>query len=272
MTETFDAAWLALREGADHRARSTDLLFRLERWWAERGASAVLDLGCGTGSNVRWLAPLLPKPQRWTLVDNDAALLARIAAPESDVLIRVVQGDLAVEGLAEIAAAHLVTASALLDLVSESWLERAADACAAAGCAALFALNYDGAIEWGGDADAADALVREAVNEHQRRDKGLGPALGPGAARAAEALFRRRGYHTLLMPSPWTLGPAEADLARALVDGWASAADEQRPAQAREVHAWTERRRATLAGSSFTLVVGHEDLLALPPAVPARRS
>lgn len=264
MTEAFEAAWLALREGADHRARCAEVVPPLEHWWTGRGASTVLDLGCGTGSNLRWLAPRLPKPQRWTLVDHDGALLAHVQAPEAGVSIRGVEGDLAVEGLSEVAAADLVTASALLDLVSEAWLARLADACAAAGAAALFALSYDGAISWEGGADAGDALVRTAVNEHQRRDKGLGPALGPAAARTAEALFRARGYRTRLVPSPWTIGPGEADLARALIDGWAAAAAEQRPARVGEVRAWAERRRKTVAASALTLRVGHQDLLALP--------
>ena len=295
MTETFDPAWLALREDADHRARSAELVDRLEGWWRARGASAVLDLGSGTGSNLRYLAPRLPGAQRWRLVDHDAELLARVQWQERqewqdvDVVVRTVQGDLEDVALAEVGAAHLVTASALLDLVSERWLSEVTDECAAAGCAALFALTYDGTVEWaaGADAesagsagvgaagvdaatvvapgvDAVDALVRRAVNDHQRRDKGLGAALGPAAASTAEALFRARGYTTWLAPSPWRLGAADARLVLALIDGWAAAACEQSPADAEAVQAWAERRRATVARLDFALTVGHQDLLALP--------
>ncbi len=39
-------------------------------------------------------------------------------------------------------------ASALLDLVSEKWLERLVDRCRHGSCTALFALTYDGSIEF----------------------------------------------------------------------------------------------------------------------------
>ncbi|MEX2047657.1 MAG: class I SAM-dependent methyltransferase [Chloroflexota bacterium] len=278
--ETFDPDWLALREPADHRSRADDLLPPLRAWWAARGASTVLDLGSGSGSNLRYLAPVLGRPQRWTLVDHDAGLLAHVSEPGGDVRVHTVRGDLAREGLAAVPGAHLVTASALLDLVPRAWLAELVDACAAARCGALFALTYDGRIEWsvggtGADTtpaaraeDPLDALVRDAVNAHQLRDKGLGPALGPAAAHAAGELLRRRGYRTWLSSSPWVLGPSESALADALVTGWAGAAAEQRPADATHVRAWAEHRRETVARGEFALLVGHLDLLALPAAEP----
>ena len=264
MTETFDAAWLKLREGVDHRSRAADLLPDLRDWWIAGGYSAVLDLGCGTGSNLRYLADKIPGCQTWTLVDHDAALLAHVEAPRDDVVVRPVQGDLAGAGLEEVGPAHLVTASALLDLVSKSWLSVMVDACVGARCGALFALTYDGRIEWSGEGDPFDASVRDAVNDHQRRDKGLGPALGPTAGRTAEEMFRRRGYRTWLSPSAWRLGPKEVALAQALVEGWATAAAEERPADADAVTGWAARRRASAERSDLDLLVGHQDLLALP--------
>jgi SAM-dependent methyltransferase len=264
VSETFDAAWLELREDLDHRSRATGVLAPLQGWWTARGATAVLDLGCGTGSNLRYLAPRLPGPQQWTLVDHDADLLTRIRAPNREVGVRPVRGDVATEGLAAVQGAHLVTASALLDLVSEAWLVALVDACATAGCAGLFALTYDGGIEWSGGGEPLDAIVRDSVNAHQRRDKGLGSALGPTAAALAERLFRERGYRTWLLPSPWRIGPRDAAVASALVSGWAAAAAEQRPDQSGAMRAWVGRRTATVARGDFGLVVGHLDLLALP--------
>ena len=42
--------------------------------------SVIHDLGCGTGSMGRWLAPLLPGPQHWVVHDRDADLLEVAAA------------------------------------------------------------------------------------------------------------------------------------------------------------------------------------------------
>jgi SAM-dependent methyltransferase len=269
-SETFASDWLALREPVDHRSRAATLVAPLARWWHARGGARVVDLGSGTGSNLRWLSPRLPGGQEWTLVDHDAALLDRgreLAVERVAGVGRVerVQGDLAHEGLAAARSADLVTASALLDLVSEAWLGGVVDACARAGAAALFALTWDGAIGWGGAAEENDALVLDAVRAHQRRDKGLGPALGPTATEAAVRWFERAGYRVSVDASPWVLGPDDRALARALLEGWTDAAIEERPADARRIRTWAAARREAL-GHAFEVTVGHVDLLALPPA------
>lgn len=275
--ERFAADWLALREPADHRARSAELAALAAEVLASEALASeeltsgrlpadrpvrVLDLGAGAGSNLRWLAPRLQlrleRPQRWTLVDHDAALLARAGGD------RRVCVDLDSGALDLVTGADLVTASALLDLVSERWLLRLVDSCAAAGAVALFALSYDGIVAWGGPPDPLDAVVLEAVNEHQRSDKGLGPALGPEATQVAAAAFARCGYRVRTRPTPWRLGAADAELARQLLQGWATAAAERRPGRRDEIEGWHRRRLGTIESAGLELTVGHLDLLALP--------
>ena len=269
MSETFTADWLALREPADHRSRADGLLSELGAWWGKAGGSRIADLGSGTGSNLRYLAPRLSGAQEWTLVDHDAALLARAEPVGRVTKLERVPGDLAQEGLEVARHADLVTGSALLDLVSETWLTRLADACRSTRCGALFALSFDGLIEWS-DSDPDDRLVRDAVNAHQRGDKGLGPALGPTAGEVAERRFRAAGYRTWRVPTPWRLGSGDAALARSLVDGWARAAEEELPVRAGRVQTWAERRQRTIREGAFLLIVGHVDLLALPGDVASQ--
>ena len=279
--ELFDAGWLALREPVDHRSRAAALVPILQAGWKGGGWSRILDLGSGTGSNLRYLARRLRGTQEWTLLDHDSALLARVEVPEPIRMVNWVHGDLTDLGLKAVGEAHLVTCSALLDLLPEDWLRRLVNACCGTACGALFALTYDGEIRWSASERAAhlghstsdevedpdDIPVRQAVNAHQRRDKGRASALGPAASTAAEAFFREAGYRTWRLPSPWRLGPEDGDLARALVDGWERAALEleQRPGRVRRIHDWAERRRQTIAAGDFTLTVGHQDVLALPP-------
>ena len=271
MNPSFDAAWLALREPADHLARSAALLSPLDDRWRALGWTRILDLGSGTGSSLRYLSPRLSIPQEWTLLDRDPVLLSQAAAPRVGVTLTRIAGELADEGLERVRTAHLVTASALLDLVSERWLQELTFACCSAGCGILFTLNYDGGISWandgiGGeeDGDPRDELVRDAVNLHQHRDKGLGPALGPDATPVAEALFRDAGYETWSAASPWRLGRQDAELVAALIEGWEMAASEQRPEDAHHIRAWAERRKRSVWAADFGLQVGHFDLLALP--------
>ena len=72
----FPASWLALREPADHAARSTTLVGRIAETLPADGVIRVLDLGSGTGSNLRYVAPRLRQSQEWLLVDRDHDLLA----------------------------------------------------------------------------------------------------------------------------------------------------------------------------------------------------
>ena len=81
----FSAQWLALREPADHRARDRTLQNKVCEQLAnvartEQRAVRLIDLGCGSGSNLRALATSLPEQQHWTLVDYDPLLLAAARA------------------------------------------------------------------------------------------------------------------------------------------------------------------------------------------------
>jgi SAM-dependent methyltransferase len=250
---SFTAEWLALREPADAAARSEALAAA----FAGR-VRRVVDLGAGSGANVRYLAPRLGGVEEWLAVDRDERLLAAVRAPPAGRLATLPH-DLATR-LDELPLAEgdLVTASALLDLVSMAWLRRLAARCAAVRAGVLFALNYDGRIEWS-PADESDARVRELVNRHQLGDKGFGPALGPGATAAALEAFAAAGYEVRAEPSDWTLGPESATLQRALIDGWIGAGIELAPAEERLLRCWGERRRSD---TRSRLRVGHMDLAA----------
>ena len=73
--ESFSADWLALREPADTAARSESLTRLAGARLSLRGRVRAIDLACGTGANVRYLAGRLPMSAAWTLVDHDRALL-----------------------------------------------------------------------------------------------------------------------------------------------------------------------------------------------------
>jgi SAM-dependent methyltransferase len=245
----FDVRWLDLREGADHAARDKALRVAAARSVPPGGL--VVDLGCGTGSTLRALQPRLAEGVRWRLVDNDARLLAvaRNRHPEAETAV----ADLAA-ATAPIEDADLVTASALLDLVSAEWLGALSQRLNGGLYAAL---NYDGAVSWT-EPHRLDAEVMTAFNRHQEGDKGFGPALGRRAVRTAMDLLGARGFKVRTARSAWRLGAAELLLERELIGGIAQAAVEAGCDAARD---WGAIRKA-LAGRGC--VVGHLDLLALP--------
>jgi hypothetical protein len=259
---SFGAAWLALREPADHAARSVRLTRAIVEAIGPDPAPPILDLAAGTGSNLRYLTGHLPGA-RWLLVDRDRALLARVAQTAA-VETRVV--DLASPSGLErtlFAGRALVTASALLDLVSEAWLHALADRCAPHRSTVLFALSYDGRIECS-PGDEHDAAIVALVNDHQRTDKGFGAALGPDATACAERCFVDAGHHVERARSDWVLPPDARELQRQLIDGWARAATAIAPSRAATIDGWRTRRLAHVAANRSRIIVGHEDLMGVP--------
>jgi hypothetical protein len=246
--------WLALREPADAAARSVELAERLRARLPETPELVIHDLGAGTGSMGRWLAPLLPGPQRWVLHDRDADLL-----PAASETVQVRRGDITRLTRDDLAGAHLITASALLDMFTADEVERVVAACA--GTPTLFTISVTGRVELD-PPDPLDAAIMEAFNAHQRRTAGGRTLLGPDAVEATIKAFGRHGVEVLVRPSPWRLGPGHAALTAEWFRGWLGAACEQEPGLLGPAQEYGRRRLAEAAAGRLGVVVHHEDLLA----------
>ena len=259
---SFSAEWLELREPYDLRARNRTVLDAIVELLAGRPSVAIVDLACGTGSTFRALGPRIMARQDWRLVDNDLSLLARIPRSSRNVTVTAVPIDLNRDLEAAFdSPADLVTTSALLDLVSDDWLNRFVVEVAARRLPVYAALSYDGRVELA-PVDPFDQRIVDAVNRHQRTDKGFGPALGPSAAQTAIAAFERVGYQVTHGLADWKLGPEDREIQTEILSGWAAAArqigDPPRP----QILDWFKRRRELIASGLSSLRVGHIDLLA----------
>jgi hypothetical protein len=113
-------------------------------------------------------------------------------------------------------------------------------------------------------ADPFDDAVIAAVNRHQRRDKGFGPALGPTAAGAAIARFDSVRYAVVEGPSDWVFAPHDHEIQMDVLAGWASAARELGKLPLGDIVAWLTRRRDLIAAGRSTMRIGHMDLFARP--------
>ncbi len=276
----FSAVWLALREGADRRARSATLDEAVAQALASEPMPRIADLGAGTGATLRALAPRLGPLQHWVLLDHDPALAeaarARLsseadgARKEGEDLILDLSGrairvsfaavDLAADPAAALAfAPHLVTASAFFDLASADWCRAFAAAMAEAGVMVHAALTCDGRDDWR-PPHPADPAIATAFRRHQGRDKGFGPAAGPEAGGVLASAFTALGYEVRTEDSPWQLGPDERTLISTLAEGTARAACETGAVEPETVAAWEAARKAAAACR-----IGHVDLFARPP-------
>jgi hypothetical protein len=263
-TPRFSSQWLGLREGADADARAQELVDQL----AGVPRPVILDLGCGTGSMGRWLAGRLPGPQHWIMYDRDPALLEHAAAHMPDatadgsgVTVQTRHGDITRLTATDLAGASLITASALLDLLTVQEVTGLAEACAGARCPALLTLSVVGRVAFT-PSDPLDAELTAAFNAHQRRIDGGRLLLGPDAVDAAADAFTRLGATVLVRPSPWRLGAQRAALTVQWLRGWVDAACTQQPSLAGPGAAYLRRRLAAAEAGELSVMVDHGDLLA----------
>lgn len=283
MTEPFDPDWLALREGFDARARSLALIRRLLSTLPAH--PRLLDLGAGTGSLFRFLAPLIGRAQVWTFADADTELLREafrttaewaealgwaVTWPGRALLVHTPGGAWRIEGLAldlaeaptglPLARTDTVLCSAVLDLVSARWLDRLA---AGLRTPFLAGLSVDGRDAWW-PRHPADATVATGFRRDQRRDKGFGPALGLHAPSVALRAFAARGFAVASAPTDWRVPRPALRMTQALVRGTADAARRALPVHHAAIAEWEAARMQQATQGRLTIHVGHRDILAVP--------
>jgi hypothetical protein len=211
----------------------------------------------------------------WLSVDNDVALIAeqpaQLRRADFSCTLTPLRTDLATQLHAlPFAGCNLVTASALLDLVSASWLDQLAWHCAEAGACVLFALSYDGRMECL-PRDSDDEWLTALINRHQQGDKGFGPALGPDAIVHACKAFAALDYSVHTAVSDWAIEPQSVQLQSELIDGWIAAACEIAVEDEFRVMEWGRRRKAHLLAGRSHLRVGHRDFIAYPTRAAGSR-
>lgn len=284
----FTAGWLEVREPADHAARSMQAPLVLAQRFAERareraqGPVRLVDLAGGTGSSIRFLAPVIRGEQHWAVWDNDGSLLARLhdscrfwaqkqgwdTGLRGDTL--VVGGpdlSLSISGVARDLREHLdlsgfdgVSCAALLDLVSPFWVEGLIEALERAGHPPLLcSLVADGAWSWTPILPDDRAICRLFARD-MGTDKGFGPSMGYEAAPVAMEMLRACGYSVDQVASPWHIGSDALELQICLLDFQAAVVDGAGGAGTERWRDWLTARRGLLGRQK--LRVSHREILA----------
>ncbi|WP_243062830.1 SAM-dependent methyltransferase [Humibacter sp. RRB41] len=261
------SSWLALREPEDARSRSMQLALAAATRLGDPPI-VVHDLGSGTGSMMRWLAPLLPGPQTWVLHDWNASLVASARDERMPVdrdgrplSVRTSVGELEHVDGDDLRGASLVTASALLDVLTSEEVHAIAAASVAAGAPVLLSLSVTGRVDLI-PRHPLDEAFQNAFNAHQRRSADGRRLLGPHAVAVVRGLFLEAGWHVRPVETPWRLGPHDARLLAEWFDGWTDAALEQSPHLHDDASDYLDLRRAQLTDGALSAVVHHRDLLA----------
>ncbi len=241
--ENFDPDWLALREPVDHATRSRRLEGLLAARLTDRERVRVVDLGAGSGSTLRHLAPRLQElgvaaEQEWVLVDHDEDLLARaLATPvPAAASVATATADLADRDAVRdvLSGADVVVGSALLDVLPAPVATGLVEVLSTLDPrpAVLFVLTVAG----GATSEPEVPGVAEGFDADQRAH-----GLGPDATGHVADAFAAHGWSVEREATPWRL--STSPLLDAWAEGWFAAAGV--PAQ-----------------PLSAAVVPHEDLLA----------
>jgi SAM-dependent methyltransferase len=273
------ADWLSLREPADLAARNPAVLAACAEAFAGRQSVEVHDVGAGTGAALRAVAEKLPRRQRWILIDRSATHLrhartslfnwADTSHDEGDSLhlmirdhcIEVVlcERDLAAGADFSSGRADLVSASALLDIMTADWLEEFIATLIRLRVPVLATLTFDGTVV-ADPPHALDAAVAEAFRQHQQRQQALGRMSGPRAADLVEGRLRDAGFDVVAGDAPWLIDGQMPALKQSMIDGIAAAAGEMALLAPESIANW----RADRSRDTRLLTIGHRDLFAAP--------
>ena len=284
----FSSDWLAQREPLDAAARDAGLAHDCAAAIADT-PRRIIDMGAGTGANLRVLAPLIGGNQDWLLIDNDQALLiaqrreiAHWAAQHGwgvseeatgalELTVgparwRVRSQQLDLQGSLEQVALQDcdgVTTTAFLDLVSLDWIDRLCRMLSRSPRPFLATLSVDGQRHWQ-PAMTDDLRLHQAFEHHQRGDKGFGAALGIAAVDELALRLDQLGFTVAIARSDWQIAAGHSALLGQMIDEALAVGCELEPDAASGFADWAARRHAQVATGALALNIGHRDLLALP--------
>ncbi|MGB7325942.1 MAG: hypothetical protein WBD31_13790 [Rubripirellula sp.] len=250
--------WLALRETLDARFRSA----RLAKAFMDhaRKTRLIVDLGCGTSANYRYLSRDGASKVPWRCIDNDDEVLKAAAEQCVSQFVRFERADLATElSMVPIGDDVSFTASAFLDIASEDWL--CWFATIAAQSPVLISMTMSGTPVWD-PIDELDEAIDRCLQSHQQSDHGFGAAAGSHAAEFFAEQLTSRGCKVIFEQSGWQLGNQDSQVISALIDSIGRRASTMLARD--QVDHWMAIRQTQNQNGALTMQIPHLDLLSLP--------
>jgi SAM-dependent methyltransferase len=253
-----DSDWLSIREAMDSRFRCLPLARKFMQSAAD--TQVIVDLGCGTGTNCRYLSSVSHAEALWLCIDKDSWALEAAAKRLPNGQVGFKQGDLATDlELIPFRDEISITASAFLDLTSQDWIHRFASRCERIPL--LISMTTSGGPTWD-PIDDFDEAIDQCLENHRASDQGFGPAVATDASRLLANDLTSRGCDVSLEASDWQLDDQDNEVIDFLIDGIGRRASKTLPHE--QVEAWMKKRRNQNRGGNLKLTIPHLDLLSLP--------
>ena len=271
--EKFSSDWLSLREQEDLLARNTKVLECVKNYLRNEQRLNILDIGCGTGATMRVLQPEFTQPQHWTLLDADKELLVQAQCfnqplvYDSNITMKTECVDLTEDFGFLQRKCSIVTATAFLDLVSESWIQKFAQALKDNNHRFYCSITPTCSIELI-PIESLDDEVINAFNTHRYTDKGFGLSLGGDAAKYTLEIFQNLGYQLTSAFDTWgNRHPNKAFrkiLNLKLIEGISHAASQTKLLDPLELEHWSKSRLDSIQNDEFEISFEILDFFAAP--------
>lgn len=283
----FDPKWLQERYRFDAAARNKELEWEAIHQFAFLEHLQIVDLGSGTGANVRYYLEQFPQNQTWYCVEEDGMLrevfwqnMLELAhadgyQPEQEgdslkmtksghwVEIHFVQGNLMeLDKLVDLLRTDLILANAVFDLFSADQFAELIHVISHHSLSMLFSLNYEG-MAFFPQEEKDDFFIRQ-YNAHMQRPQDFGHGMGPDASQVMKEALNKKLGHVKRGQSIWEIAQEDTEMLRfllgffedALVDWWENEAEKT------AFNNWLEDKKAMLESGKLSAHVYHQDILA----------
>lgn len=286
----FATDWLHERYRFDVAARNPEVEAACLQYFAQQDAINIIDIGAGTGANVVYLAEKLPQSQQWALVELNPTLLKyararlttwaiakgysvtetgnslRLKRESKHIALHFIKGSfLELPKLLQLKDYHLVTASAVFDLLSKEMLQTLVQTFHKNRLAFLTTLNYESMSYL--PTDAADEYWIDLYEAHMQRQQAFGQALGPNCGTYLETCFATLSNEQLLRaPSRWQIEPTDTAMHRHILQFLEKSLMEMTSMghPDKGLTPWLRQKNQWLQSQQLRLTVAHSDLFTAP--------